>query len=146
MPAVNLSESNAFTEGSSLWIIRNDPSLIWWKKIDLSSKYLLSQNSLKSKKTVMPGLENLISMTNLKLSENNYPKNYLLLGTEDHFLNKWVLLWDELTASELNRLIEKIAAQLKITSIRFFSDSNLIPKLEASPWAGSINISYIENC
>lgn len=149
MPATNLSESSAFIEGSSLWIIKNDPSLIWWKKIDLSSKYLLSQNKMKSKNPMTPQIEKLVSITDVKLSENNYPSNYLLLGTEDHFQNKWVLLWDDLSAAEFIRLIEKITENLKITSIRFFSDSNLITplitKLESSPLARPLNISYVEN-
>ena len=145
MSASNLSESNAFLNGSDLWIIRNDPYLVWWKKIDLSSKYLLSQNLLNQKKQIIPQLENIIAATNLKLSRNIYKQNHLLLGSEDHFLNKWVLLWSDLDASELIALIEEVAVNLQARSIRFFSDSKIIAELETRLSASSISISYIEN-
>jgi|GEM_PF-6839495 len=145
MKAINLSEASGFTEGASLWIVRNDPSLIWWKKIDLNSKYLLSQNFLVNKKQTSPPLINIVAMTNFLLSKSSSPSNYLLVGSEDHFLNKWVLLWSDLTASELVNLVEKTTTNLHATSIRFFSDSHLIPLLEASLLSSSISISYIEN-
>lgn len=145
MRAANLSEAGGFIDGADLWIIKNDPSLIWWKKIDLCSKYLLSQNLLKNKKQTAPQLENIIAMTNLKLSRNNCPTTYLLLGSEDHFLNKWILLWNELSPTEFVNLTEKIVTNLEVASIRFFSDSHLITELEARLSSSSINISYIEN-
>ncbi len=150
MRAFNLPEAGAFREGANLWIIKNNPSLIWWKKIDLSCGYLLSQNLLKQKTPKAPQLQNIIAATNLKLSdlklsEKHQPQDYLLLGSEDHFLNKWILLCNDLSPAELLDLIEKVALNLQATSIRFFSDSSLVAELEARPSTSSISISYIEN-
>lgn len=75
--------------------------------------------------------------------------NYTLLGSEDHFLNKWVLVWNDLSESKLIDLIEKVTIDLQATSIRFFSDSKIMAslevRLEARLSASSISISYIEN-
>lgn len=141
----SISEGNAFSEGASLWIMKNDPSLVWWKKIDLNSKYLLSQSLLKQKTQTVSQLQNIITATNLKLTKNNYVQNHLLLGSEDHFLNRWVLLWNDLSDPELVDLIEEVTLKLKAPSIRFFSDSKIISKVKARLSASSVNISYIEN-
>lgn len=141
----NIFESNAFCEGADLWIIKNDPSLYWWKKLDFGSKFLLSENHLKQKKQTAPELEKIINATNLKLSENKTLQNHLLLGSEDHFLNRWILLWNDLDESELAELIEKSVIQLKTVSVRLFSDSHVIPALKSRLSASSITISYIEN-
>lgn len=145
MSADNISEASAFSEGASLWIIKNDPSLIWWKKIDLNSGYLLSQSLAKQKKQTVTQLQNIITATNLKLSKNNQAQNHLLLGSEDHFLNRWILLWNDLDESELIDLIERVVTQLQVQSIRFFSDSKIISKIKSRPSTSSISISYIEN-
>lgn len=141
----NISEASAFSEGADLWIIKNDPSLIWWKKIDLHSKYLLSQSLAKQKKQTVSQLQNIITATNLKLSKNNQVQNHILLGSEDHFLNKWILLWNDLDESELIDLIERTTNQLRTPSLRFFSDSKVIPKIKSRLSASSVSISYIEN-
>lgn len=145
MNATNLSESNAFSEGSQLWIIKNDPTLIWWKKLDLNSKYLLSQNHLHEKKPKHAKLENIILATKLNFFSNKFSSNYILVGSEDHFLNKWILLWNDMPQSEALQIIESVTIKLNAVSIRFFSNSELIPKIEARPMASSCNISYIEN-
>lgn len=145
MSVDNISEASAFSWGASLWIIKNDPSLIWWKKIDLNSKYLLSQSLTKQKRQTITQLQNIITATNLKLSKNNQVQNHLLLGSEDHFLNRWILLWNDLDESELIDLIERAVTQLQAPSIRFFSDSKVIPKVKSRLSASSITISYIEN-
>ena len=133
MRANSLAEGNAFSEGSSLWVIKNNPSLIWWKKIDLGSKYLLSQNLLKLEKG------------NPSHFNNDTHRNHFLLGSEDHFFNKWILLWNTTDEMELVDNILKTCVTLHSTSIRFFSDSNIIKEIEARPSASLLNISYIEN-
>ena len=141
----NTTEATAFSDGASLWIIKNDPSLFWWKKLDVNSRYLLSQSLLNQKKQTLTQLQNIITATNLNLPKSNYDQNQLLLGSEDHFLNKWILLWNNLSESELVELVERVATQLKAQSIRFFLDAKAIPKINARLSASSINISYVEN-
>lgn len=123
MSANSIPESGAFSEGASLWIIRNNPSLIWWQKLDVNSHYLLSQS----------------------LTKGRTSQNYLLLGSEDHFLNKWILLWNDLDETSLAKLIERVATQLRTASIRVFSDINCLPEITSRLSASSISISYIEN-
>jgi hypothetical protein len=140
MRANSLSEANAFSEGSPLWIIENDSSLVWWKKIDLGSKYLLSQNLLRPdlRANIRPNKLNSIPFININ-------SNHLLLGSEDHFLSKWILLWKDLDQTELIDLIENTYLSLHVTAIRFFSESKIISKLETRPSASLISMSYIEN-
>ena len=145
MSALNIFESNAFSEGASLWIIKNDPTLFWWKKIDLGSKYLLSESLLKTKRQTVLEIQNILDATNLKLAQLKYSQDHLLLGTEDHFLNKWVLLWNNLSQTQLIDLIETSSLQLRATSIRLFSDVKALPELKSRLSASSITISYIEN-
>lgn len=145
MSVSNIFESNAFCEGASLWIIKNDPTLFWWKKLDLHAKYLLSESLLKNKSPTVIGLQNILDATNLKLAKLKYSHDALLLGTEDHFLNKWVLLWDNLAEDELVDLIETTSLQLRAPSIRLFSDAKILPKLKSRLSTSSVTISYIEN-
>ena len=145
MSEINIFESNAFCEGASLWIIKNDPSLFWWKKLDIHSKYLLSESLLKKRRQTGAELQTILDATNLKLSKLKYSPDALLVGTEDHFLNKWVLLWDNLAENELLGLIESVSLQLRTTSLRLFSDSKILPELKSRLSASSITISYIEN-
>jgi hypothetical protein len=145
MSALSLSETDAFSEGAKLWIIKNDPNLGWWKKLDLHSKYLLSENFLKKEKSTALELQTIISATNLKMSPSSMTQNHLLVGTEDHFLNKWILIWDKLSPNELIELVSKTSVQLKTDSIRLFSNSEIIAGLQARPTTSSLNITYIEN-
>ena len=123
MSEINIFESNAFCEGASLWIIKNDPTLFWWKKLDIHSKYLLSESLLKKRRQTGAELQTILDATNLKLSKLKYSPDALLVGTEDHFLNKWVLLWDNLAENELLGLIESVSLQLRTTSLRLFSEN-----------------------
>ena len=145
MSALSLSEADAFSEGAKLWIIKNDPKLGWWKKLDLHSKYLLSENFLKKEKSTVLELKTIINATNLKMSPSSMTQNHLLVGTEDHFLNKWILIWDKLSPNELIELVSKTSVQLKTDSIRLFSNSEIIAGLQARPTTSSLNITYIEN-
>ena len=127
MNAHKLEASYAFSEGSDLWILKNEPNSIWWQKINFSCQYLLTENYFYSRKSTST-------------------KSCLLLGTQDHFKNNWLLLWDHPNLSNFIPEIEKILQSLKVHSVRFFSDSQLlITQLEPRLLASSISITYIEN-
>lgn len=145
MSAAKLDATQAFQSGAHLWIIQNNPELYWWKKLDLHSRYLLSQNILKPKKETPVQLQNILNATDMDVWKNEYTKNSLLLGTEDHFQNKWLLLWDSFTDAQLVTLVEMIHTQLRAESIRFFSHSHVAETISTRPMASSISISYIEN-
>jgi hypothetical protein len=146
MSASRISEAEALSVGADLWIVRNDPSLNWWKQLDLNSHYLISENFLKEKKPLPLNIQNILNATNLDLATAYADQPFLLIGTEDHFFNKWILLWNTGGApADLPGLIERIALQLKTSSIRFFSDAVAAATLAARPTASSLSISYIEN-
>jgi hypothetical protein len=145
MSALSLSEADAFTDGAQLWVIKNDPALFWWKKLDVHSKYLLSENFFKIAKSTASELQTIINATNLKMPLSSNSFDHLLVGSEDHFLNKWILLWNELSENELIELISKTSTQLKSNSIRLFSNSEIVAALQTRPTTSSLNISYIEN-
>lgn len=144
MTAIKLPESLALSEGSSLWILQNNPANYWWKKLDFRTSYLLTQNTLVKKTPISPQLRNILSETNLVFQKNNFSFNYYLVGTENHFLNKWILLWDDLNDAEVLQLIEQSCQKLNAQSIRFFSHHHLAQKLLARPSTSSLSISYIE--
>lgn len=146
MNAVSLPIELAWSNGAEMWVIKDDPTTKWWPKLDLRSCYLLSENYFRPEKTIAEPLKNIIEATNLDVVEQSHQKNYVLLGTSDHFLNKWVLVWNNLTEGQVAETIEELSTQMKFSSVRFFSHSEtIIQKLETRPSASSLNISFIEN-
>ena len=145
MNANRIPESKALSAGADLWIIKNDPALSWWSKLDFNSHYLLSQNFLKPEKNTPVALQNILQATSLDKMKKFSLENHILLGSEDHFLNKWILVWngDDDTLADI---ICKAAEHLHAGSIRLFSHSqSILGQLEARPTASSLNITYIEN-
>jgi hypothetical protein len=146
MSAVKLTENEALSAGADLWVIRNDPALHWWSKLDFLSAYLLSENYFRPKRQVPAQLLSIIEATRFDTFSQPSLQNYVLLGTEDHFFNKWVLVWSQLKEHDLADSIAELSAKLKFSSVRFFSDSEaLTSALLTRPSASSINISFIEN-
>lgn len=140
----SLPEAHALNAGAHLWIIKNDPDLYWWKKLDLNSKYLLSQNLRKPKQEHPIEIQKILNATDLSLQQSEYTRNSLLLGTGDHFLNTWLLLWENLSDAQLVNLISMTTTQLKTDSIRLFSHSHIFDQLATRLTASSMTISYIE--
>ena len=117
-----LSLERSLSEGADLWIIKNDPSIKIWQELDFYSKKLLSDNYIKdqTKKTV-------------------------LLGTADHFLNRWVLLWKDLNEEELTNIVVKTCESLKTNRIRIFTESFLAEKLITRQTTSPLKISVLKN-
>lgn len=145
MNASKLPENKATSAGSELWVVKNDPSLLWWAKLDFGSHFLLSQNLLKPEKSTPEALQNIIQATSFTTHQSKNIDSHVLLGSEDHFLNKWILLWSG-GESIIADVITEAMTTLKVGSVRLFSDSKvLLGELEARPLASSLNITYIEN-
>ena len=146
MNDVKLSEAEALTAGAELWVINNDPSLSWWSQLDFLSGYLFSQNYFRTVKETPSELINIIEATNLETSVNQNVHNYVLLGTEDHFLNKWTLVWNNLTENQVAGVIAEMAPQLNFSNVRLFShQGSLLNALKARQTASLETISFIEN-
>ena len=145
MTDVKLSEAEALSSGAELWVINNDPSLNWWSQLDFLSGYLFSQNYFRTVKETPSELINIIEATNLDTPSNQNTHNYVLLGTEDHFFNKWTLVWNNLSETQLATIISDMSSQMNFSNVRLFShQSQLLKALKARQTASSLNISYIE--
>ncbi len=145
MNAAELSNNEAFNPGSDLWVIRNNPENKWWNELDFRSGFLLSQCLFHHKKTQPVQLEEILQQTELKKITFTEDPNFLLVGSSDHFLNKWILLWDQETEKVIDQ-IERISSQLKAPSVRFFSDSKeLLSLIKARQKTSLTDITFIEN-
>lgn len=146
MSANQLSPTEAFTAGDELWVIENNTSLKWWHKLDFASGYLLTQNYLHKKQSPHPALVKILEVTHLQVQKIPKPPPYCLLGTADHFQNKWLLVWNRMSPTDLANEISRLSEKLAFTKVRFFSHSQaLTQELIARPTASSLSISFIEN-
>lgn len=145
MNVSKLAESQALDAGADLWVIKNDPGLYWWGKLDFNSRFLLSQVQLQPEKSTPQALQKIIQATSFNTQSNIHIQNHVLLGSENHFLNKWILTWSG-SEEELVDVICETVGNLQVSSLRLFSHAKAIAqKLEARPTARSLTITYIEN-
>ena len=143
MNADKISTESAFDAGAQLWIL---PSVQnnWWQQIDYRSGFLLSECLLHQKKEASSHLLAILKET--QISEINYltQKKSLLVGTENHFFNKWILIVpteNDLAHSE----ITEVCNSLKIHSIRFFSAPDALIQKVLARLSTSLNrISFVE--
>jgi len=158
MKIIEVPESEAFSAGDDLWVIKNDFNNKWWNQIDFRSGFLLSHCLFHHKKQMPHQLAQIIEATDLGLTSTPTPRSALVLGSQAHFLNKWILIWQdsiEQTAFQIEQMIEP----LHISSVRFFSDSPALTQIistsqkqkstsseySAGPKASLYQISFIEN-
>ncbi len=145
MNAAEISEAEAFGAGSELWIIKNDSTSKWWQEIDFRSGFLLSHCLYHHRKPVSSKVNEIMELTEFPRSQFSPDTNSLLIGTADHFLNKWILIWDHKT-SDVNEMLDQILVSLKIKSIRFFSDAEpIVKRLKSSPKTSLTDITFIKN-
>lgn len=147
MNADKLTADAAFDAGADLWILSKSQSASqsgWWQNIDFRTGFLLSHCLLFQKKEVSSRLEAILAETQIKKIDFSSPAKSLLLGTENHFFNKWILIVpDEITlaVSEINAACDL----LKIHSIRLFSPSQaLLEKISARLSTSLNRISFVE--
>lgn len=113
-----LSADDAFCAGSDLWIVRNQQSQ-WWQAIDFKSGFLLSSSLLFKKNNNTPEVQEIVAKTESPVFDFKNNDTDLLLGTANHFFNKWVLVLDGDLESKLPE-IENISRKLQAKSIRLF--------------------------
>ncbi len=143
---LSLKPEQALDVGSDLWVIENNVNSIWWQKLDFYTQFLLTKTQLHKKTECAPELLRIIEATNLPVKQQNYSDQFILIGTENHFLNKWVLLYQNVEPASLVHEIIKLSDSLKFSSLRIFTDIQvLIDNLATRPTASSLNISFIEN-
>ena len=145
MNVSNISAEEAFNSGSELWIIENDFKNYWWNEVDFRSGFLLSSCLYHHKKPVSSQMSQLLSETEMKSYSFNEDANTLLLGSSQHFLNKWILLWQNSPESVAQK-VQQMIPSLKVKNIRVFSqDKSLKQLLETRLTASFDQISYVED-
>ena len=145
MNADKLTAETAFDAGADLWVL-SEAQNGWWQNIDFRTGFLLSHCLLFQKKEPASRLEAILTETQIKRINFSSDAKSLLLGTENHFFNKWILVWSDLKEEALADSIAELSTKLKFSSVRIFSDSTrLVAALTTRPSASSINISFIEN-
>ena len=145
MNVAEIPADQAFSGGADLWILKNDSQNNWWQEIDFRSGFLLTQCLHYHKKPMATKVNEILELTEFPRSEIIADTNCLLIGSSDHFLNKWILIWDPPTP-QVNETLERISKTLKFNSVRFFSESDIIIKnLKASRKASLTDITFIKN-
>ena len=145
MNVVEILETEAFNQGSDLWVVKNDTNNKWWQELDFKSGFLLSQCIERNKKSTPQKLTEILELTDIKKLHFSEDPDFLLVGSSAHFLNKWILIWNSAPEKVSQKIIEILAAQ-KTNTVRFFSDAETIMSfIEARPKASVFDISYIEN-
>lgn len=145
MNVVEISKNDAFKAGSEIWVIQNDSLNSWWQELDFRSGFLLSKCLYRNKLQTSSKIIEILEQTQLNRIEFNEDENFLLIGTQDHFLNKWIFLWNQNNNQLIDKL-EEIAFSQKVKSIRFFSNSeNILHQMETRPKTRFIDITFVEN-
>lgn len=141
-----LTKNEAFTAGSDLWVIENNPQLDLWHALDFASCSLLTENNLHTKAERSEALTQILEATRLETKSNTKPDSFILLGTSNHFKNKWTLLYSKTKLQDVAAELEKLESSLHFSSLRLFSDAEpLLKLLKTRPTASRLTISFIAN-
>lgn len=145
MNVAELNATEALNAGADLWIIKNDSQNKWWQELDFRSGFLLSECLYHNRRPMATKVNEILDITELPRAQFFKDSNNLLVGTSDHFANKWILLWEDNPAA-VEESLDKMAVTLKIKSIRLFSDTEvLLKKLKARSKSSLSDITFIEN-
>ena len=142
-----ISAENAFDAGADLWIITPEQNK-WWQEIDYRSGFLLATCLQHQKSEPSSKIEEILKETQLGtlLGKANSPtqKKSLLLATENHFMNKWVLVILDDSPSSLGE-VALACESLKVHSVRFFSTPESVVQSFSARLSTSLNrISFVE--
>jgi len=116
-----LTPDTAFIAGADLWVVSSKQSK-WWQELDFRSGFLLSSSLLFQKNNDKSKVSSIVEKTETPALDFSSSTKHLLLGTKNHFFNKWVLILDSDLESAAGE-IEKISQELKANAIRFFAFS-----------------------
>lgn len=140
----SVPQNMAFSAGADLWVLENKSENIWWNLIDKSSGFLLSKTLLFQKSQTSSKIQEITDLIEMPLNKYESKDSNILLGTSDHFHNKWILLVADFNSMNLSDL-ESISKKLKSNGIRFFQISSGIAKNLSSRLSTSLgNITFIE--
>lgn len=145
MNVAELNSTEALKQGADLWVIKNDSESKWWQELDLRSGFLLSKCLFHHRRPMSVKVNEILEITEFPKSQFLDNSNNLLIGSSDHFANKWILLWQD-DPIETEKNIYEISQTLKFKSVRLFSDSEtLLKKIKARSKSSLDDITFIEN-
>ena len=138
-----ISLDEAFSAGAELWIVPNQQNELW-QELDYRSGFLLSTCKSHQKAEEPFKINEIIQQTLIEKKDFSNSSKSLLIGTEDHFFNKWILIIPEDTAEALADIAEACDS-LNIRSVRFFSTpSEIVSSVGARLSASLSRISFVE--
>ena len=145
MNVAELNSTEALKPGAELWVVKNDSQSKWWQELDFRSGFLLSKCLFHHRRPVATKVNEILEVTEFPKFQFIDNSNNLLVGSSDHFANKWILLWQD-DPAETEATIHEISQSLKFKSVRLFSDSDaLLKKLKARSKSSLDDITFIEN-
>lgn len=143
MTADKVLPEAAFDAGAELWVITSEQTK-WWQQIDFRTGFLLSKCLLFQKTEASTKINTILKETQLPNKTFLTARKSILIGTQSHFFNKWVLVTpndEKLALTEISEVCES----LKVHSVRFFcSSQQLIAGLIARPSASLNRISFVD--
>jgi hypothetical protein len=145
MNVAELTDAEAFDKGADLWIVKNDPQSKWWQELDLRSGFLLSRCLSHHRKPMGSKVNQILEITEFPRPTSIGESENLLIGTADHFLNKWILLWQN-DPNIVDNSIEEMTKTMNFKSVRLFSDAEtFLKKWKARPKSSLDDITFIKN-
>jgi len=145
MNVAELNSTEALKAGADLWILKNDSQNKWWQELDFRSGFLLSKCLFHHRRPVSTKVTEILDITEFPRAQFFNDDNHLLVGSSDHFANKWILIWQD-DPTEVEETVHEISKTLKFKSVRLFSDSEaLLKKLKARSKSSLDDITFIEN-
>ena len=138
-----INSENAFDAGADLWVITPEQNK-WWQEIDYRSGFLLATCLQHQKSEPSLKIEEILKETQLNKINSSTAKKSLLLGSENHFMNKWILVIPDDSTSSLDEVADT-CVNLKVHSIRFFSTpESVVQKFSARLLTSLNRISFVE--
>ena len=123
--------------GAEIWIVENRPSY-WWKQIDFHSGFLLSRLAAKDKMGFVHAqslqTQKIVKLTELPSLHFKESTSVTFIGSQNHFLNKWICLVYSLNELEKPKLYEQFI-NLGCKDLRVFTDDEKMDE-STEPIAG----------
>ena len=138
-----ITAENAFDAGAELWVITPEQNK-WWQEIDYRSGFLLATCLQHQKTEPSLKIEEILKETQLEKTNHVSSKKGLLLASENHFMNKWILVVPDDSAPSLDE-VAVACETLKVHYVRFFSTSESMVHDFSARLSTSLNrISFVE--
>lgn len=141
---VSLSQASALNPGSDLWVVADFDSSKWTAKLDWYLNFQILKASRRKAPELSPFLKEVMDQTGLQISQEARPQGPLLIHSEFHLPNRWVLVAP--FNSDLKDWIKTVASvwtQLQQPSIRIFLPAGQNASHMAQAWVENLGFKDI---